>query len=238
MHIHSSQYIYILHAWFAGRDVAKHTTRGKISWLTTYLEIKQFKMHVIVTCFTFHARVRLVINVFHRGPSPSRSVPEFLRKPLAICDLPGGGGSGTPAPPPPWICLCILYSWVIFLCFCCRLMTFFRNYFFQKESLRNTIRVSNGLNTDQDRRYDLGPNCLHRLSAKQTTLVGKELKITPTLTKCIFRNTLYCIIFKKNKKTTDLRILSQRDVQCKLDYQSLETVFFQHHVEQINVSWY
>ena len=41
--------------------------------------------------------------------------------------------------------------------------------FFQTTSLRNTIRVSNGLDPDQARRSvgpDLGPNCLHfRLSA-------------------------------------------------------------------------
>ena len=36
------------------------------------------------------------------------------------------------------------------------------------KSFRNTIRVSNGLDPDQDRRSvgpDLGPNCLQRLSA-------------------------------------------------------------------------
>ena len=46
----------------------------------------------------------------------------------------------------------------------CHLLTFSKstlsNYF------RNTIGVSNGLDTDQDRHYfspDLGPNCLQRL---------------------------------------------------------------------------
>ena len=39
---------------------------------------------------------------------------------------------------------------------------------FSKNSIRNTIRVSNGLDPDQDRCSvgpDLDPNCLQRLSA-------------------------------------------------------------------------
>ena len=45
---------------------------------------------------------------------------------------------------------------------------FFHNLPFSKHSFRNTIRVSNGLDPDQDRRSvspDLGPNSLQRLSA-------------------------------------------------------------------------
>ena len=44
----------------------------------------------------------------------------------------------------------------------------FQNYFFSKNSFMNTIRVSNSLDPDQDRRSvgpDLGPNGLQRLSA-------------------------------------------------------------------------
>ena len=44
---------------------------------------------------------------------------------------------------------------------------FFKINFF-KNSFRNTIRVSNGLDPDQDRQNvgpDLGPKCLQRLSA-------------------------------------------------------------------------
>ena len=44
---------------------------------------------------------------------------------------------------------------------------FFQNYFFKK-FFQNTIRVSNGLEPDQDRQNvgpDLGPSCLQRLSA-------------------------------------------------------------------------
>ena len=50
----------------------------------------------------------------------------------------------------------------------CRLLTFFFKINFTKNSFRNTIRVSNGLDPDQDRHFvgpDLGPNYLQRLSA-------------------------------------------------------------------------
>ena len=43
----------------------------------------------------------------------------------------------------------------------------FQNHFFLKNYFRNTIRVSNGLNPDQERPYvgsDLAPTCLQRLS--------------------------------------------------------------------------
>ena len=45
---------------------------------------------------------------------------------------------------------------------------FFKSNFFKKKSFRNTIRVSNSFDPDQDRRYvdpDLGWNCLQKLSA-------------------------------------------------------------------------
>ena len=45
---------------------------------------------------------------------------------------------------------------------------FFLNLFFSKNSFRNTIRVSNCLNPDQDLHsvgLDMGSNCLQRLSA-------------------------------------------------------------------------
>ena len=54
-----------------------------------------------------------------------------------------------------------------FSCFCCRLLTIFKVNF-SKQSVRNTIRVSNRLDQDQDGRSvgpDQGPNCLQRLSA-------------------------------------------------------------------------
>ena len=44
---------------------------------------------------------------------------------------------------------------------------FFSKLNFSKNSFRNTIKVSNSLDPDQDRPYvgpDLGPNCLQRLS--------------------------------------------------------------------------
>ena len=45
----------------------------------------------------------------------------------------------------------------------CRLLIFFSKSTFLKNSFRNTIRVSNSLN------LGLGPNCLQRLSADDTS---------------------------------------------------------------------
>ena len=50
-----------------------------------------------------------------------------------------------------------------FSCFCCQLLTFYEIDFLKK-SFRNTIRVSNALDPDQDKHSDLGPNCLQWLS--------------------------------------------------------------------------
>ena len=53
----------------------------------------------------------------------------------------------------------------------CRLLIFFKINFFIN-SLRNTIRVSNSLDPDQARHFvgpDLGPNCLQRLTADDTS---------------------------------------------------------------------
>ena len=58
----------------------------------------------------------------------------------------------------------------------------FFQFFFSKESFRNTIRVSNRLDPDQARRFvgpDLGPNCLQRFSAderQKSPLAGKDVK--------------------------------------------------------------
>ena len=53
-------------------------------------------------------------------------------------------------------------------CFCLSSADLFSKLTFSKTSIRSTMTVSNGLDTDQDRRFvgpDLGPNCLQRLSA-------------------------------------------------------------------------
>ena len=58
----------------------------------------------------------------------------------------------------------------------CRLLSFFKMNFFKK-SFRDAIRVSNGLDLDQDRRSvgpDLGPNCLQMLSAADKYATCKE----------------------------------------------------------------
>ena len=51
---------------------------------------------------------------------------------------------------------------------------FFSKLTFSKKSFRNTIRVSNGLDPDQDQRSvgpDLGPNCLQRFTADEKSCI-------------------------------------------------------------------
>ena len=53
-------------------------------------------------------------------------------------------------------------------------MIFFsqKSQLFQKNSIKNTIRVSNSLDSDQARLFvgpDLGPNCLQMLSVDNTS---------------------------------------------------------------------
>ena len=48
---------------------------------------------------------------------------------------------------------------------------------FSKDSFRNTIRVSNHLDSDQDRHSvgpDLGPNCLQKVISRQQVTASKE----------------------------------------------------------------
>ena len=69
--------------------------------------------------------------------------------------------------------------WVIFSCLSCRLLTFFK-FTFSKNTSRNTIRVLNSLEPDQDIHSvipDLGPNCLQRFNSRRqkSPLAWKEL---------------------------------------------------------------
>ena len=62
---------------------------------------------------------------------------------------------------------CYINTISSFSCFCCRLLTFSK-LTFSKNSFRNTIRVSNSLDQDQDRDSvgsDLVANCMQRLKA-------------------------------------------------------------------------
>ena len=55
---------------------------------------------------------------------------------------------------------------------CLLLIFFFKTNFFSKNSFRNTTRVSNSFDSDQDRRFvgpDLGLNCLQKLLADDTS---------------------------------------------------------------------
>ena len=81
--------------------------------------------------------------------------------------------------------------WVIFhaLVVICRL---FSKFTFSRSSFRNTTRVSNGLDPDQDRHcvgLDLGPNCLQ--GYQQTTKVAAS-KVRVLYNR--YQNLLYCPI--------------------------------------------
>ena len=72
----------------------------------------------------------------------------------------------------------LLTSCYICSCFLVSSADFFQKITFSKSSFRNTIRVSNGLDADQDQLSvgpDLSPNCLQRLSTDGTT--NKEVRI-------------------------------------------------------------
>ena len=65
--------------------------------------------------------------------------------------------------------LCLLGNFTCF--FFCRLLIFSKTTF-SKNSFRNAIRVSKSLDPDQARCFvgpDLGPNCLQKLSADDTS---------------------------------------------------------------------
>ena len=75
-----------------------------------------------------------------------------------------------------------------FLCYYCRLLTFFKINFFKK-AFRNTIRVSNILDPDQARRFVgsyLGLNCLQRLPAGDTSRQIHVVAINSSHARVIF----------------------------------------------------
>ena len=89
-----------------------------------------------------------------------------------------------------------------FSCFCCHLLTFFKiNYF--KEFFRNTVRVLNGLDPDQDRHYvspDLCPNCLQKLSADDKSSRTRKSNIRFP----IFSNNLLGVSCEISAKFSDI----------------------------------
>ena len=75
----------------------------------------------------------------------------------------------------------------------CRLLFFFQNQTFSKDSFRNTLRVSNSLDTDQARHIvgpDLGSNCLKRLSADDT----RRQRVKNTSTLRVTRSSFYVVM--------------------------------------------
>ena len=80
----------------------------------------------------------------------------------------------------------------------CRLLIFFSKLNLKK-SFRDTIRVSNGLDPDQDRHYvgpDLDPNCLQRLSADDKNAVEIRMQFINIFqnepTGCLTKKLLKC----------------------------------------------
>ena len=74
---------------------------------------------------------------------------------------------------------------------------------FSKNSFRNTIRVSNSLDSDQDRHYvapDLGPNCLQRLSAD-------DKPFAPFLPFCI-QTEIFCVYFQERIVRAEANIMN------------------------------
>ena len=67
------------------------------------------------------------------------------------------------------------FSWFFAVCW------YFSKLIFSQNSIRNTIRVSNGLDPDQDRHTvspDLGPNCLQKLSVTSKKRInGRIIKL-------------------------------------------------------------
>ena len=85
----------------------------------------------------------------------------------------------------PPLTLCMLCTFSCFF-FCCRL-TFSKIHFFFKYSFRNTIRVSNHFDQEQNLHSvgpDLGPKCLQVISAeaKKHPLQAKSYRV-----KCSFQ---------------------------------------------------
>ena len=86
-----------------------------------------------------------------------------------------------------------------FACFFLSSAAFFSKLTFSQNSFRNTIRVSNGLDPDQDQYFvgpDLGPNCLQSLSADDISrqIVSGHVSLQPFLSSADF---FQINIFKK-----------------------------------------
>ena len=72
--------------------------------------------------------------------------------------------------------------WILgnFSTICCCLLTFFFKINFFKKFFQDTIRVTNGLDPDQDRHFvgpELGPNCLQRLSADDKSPLAQWVNV-------------------------------------------------------------
>ena len=106
-------------------------------------------------------------------------LPPVIALTSILCNLSGSNHVGDTN------CYNFLPYWVILFC---RLLIFFSKSTFSKNYFRNTIRVSNSLDTDQIRRFvgpNLGPNCLQRLTAddisRQRVNIYQHDKVLPLI---------------------------------------------------------
>ena len=73
-----------------------------------------------------------------------------------------------------WFALCVLdnFSFMSFL--------LSANFFSKSTFSKNSFKVSNGMDPDQDRHFvgpDLGPNCLQRLSTNHMSPLARNLTV-------------------------------------------------------------
>ena len=92
-----------------------------------------------------------------------------------------------------------------FSCVTSHWLTFFQNYFFKKKSFGNTIiRVSNGLDLDQDRHsvgLHLGPNYFQKPSARTKFATSRQrVKLTLKKLKYLSKLDILYLIFNDSLK--------------------------------------
>ena len=97
-----------------------------------------------------------------------------------------------------WLTPCLLGNFQAFL----PSADFFQIQLFRKILSENTIRVSNSLDPDQARRFvgpDLGPNCLQRLSAEDTSSQKfQDLIIWSCIITFLYCQILIVVIFHRS----------------------------------------
>ena len=111
--------------------------------------------------------------------------------------------------------LCMLGN---FSCFCCLLLTFFKIKF-SKNYFRNTIRVSNGLDTD----LLWVQTCLQKVTSRQQKLPLARKELRDKIFRQCYRLALRLIYFTPDRRQSKMLILSTNVDQKSLDIARLAT---------------